>query len=274
MRFLMPLILALLLLATGAPAALASSEGHYLKYNIYTGGLKTISADLQIVDDDASAYQMIMNARTEGLLKIFKAWQGTLETAGRYLYNGEKRPAFHESVSIWKDNTQVKEFSWNEQGVLRDFYVFEDGKTKSLEDFNLDQNIAENSVDILTAALAIMETAARTGACEGQEDVFDGKRRFALSVENKGIEYLKSSRYNRYGGEALRCEIKITPQQGDWHGKLKGWMAISEEGGQAGAVPTVWLARLEKDGPAVPVKLQAKTSYGTFMMHLAGYNKI
>jgi hypothetical protein len=36
-------------------------------------------------------------------------------------------------------------------------------------------------------------------------------------------------------------------------------------------LPTVWFAKLEQDGPAVPVKIMIKSDYGAMFMHLAGY---
>lgn len=266
----MRLIAGLFLLGMVSTAPAQAKQTQYLSYNIYTGGLKTVSADLHITEATPEQYSMAMNARTEGLLKLFKTWKGTMTTQGHYTHDGQKQPMYHESISVWPDNTQVKEFSWNNNGTLTDLLIAEEGETKDLSD--LDKNLETDGVDILTASLSIMQNAAEQGACGGATEVFDGKRQFLLTAENKGWERLKKSRYNQYSGEALRCEIKIVPQDGDWHEKLKGWMAIQEEGVQAGAAPTVWLARLDEDGPAVPVKVMAKTSYGTFLMHLSGYS--
>lgn len=263
-------IFAALAALTGTPVqALADATHQKLGYNIYTGGIKTLSADLEIIENNPSDYRLLMNARTDGLLKIFTTWNGTMETEGRLTGDGTALPAFHESVSVWPKNTQIKKFEWSGNGELEDLLIEEEGKTMGLED--IDSGLADDSVDIMTAALAIMRSAGETGTCGEQTEVFDGKRRFLMTGVDQGREMLKPSRYNRFGGEALRCEIKIVPQEGDWHEKLQGWMSIQEQGKEAGAAPVVWLAQLEEDGPAVPVKIRAKTSYGTFMMHLNEY---
>jgi len=246
-----------------------AKETQKIAYSIYTGGLKTLSADLEITKESAQDYHLLMNARTDGLVKVFKRWNGTMETEGRLNGNGDPLPATHESVSVWPDNTQIKKFSWSGKGELKDLYIEEEGTTTHLDD--IDRSMAQDSVDIMSAALAIMRSAAQDGSCGGQTEVFDGKRRFLLSAIDKGRETLKSSRYNSFSGEALRCEIRIVPQEGNWHEKLRGWMSIQEQGQEAGAAPTVWLAQLEEGAPAVPVKISAKTSYGTFLMHLQQY---
>ena len=51
----------------------------------------------------------------------------------------------------------------------------------------------------------------------------------------------------------------------------RGWLSIQEQGRSKGSLPTIWLAKIDKDGPAVPVKLRLKTDYGTLFSHLIDY---
>jgi hypothetical protein len=254
----------LFLICLYAPAARAA-EGRTLGYELYMGGIKAFSADLRL-HETADDYSLLMAARSDGLLKLFTTWQGTMETQGAILPDGSALPVFHKTVSVWPDNTQVKEMGWTSDGTLARLRIVEEGETSGLKD--IDKRLGDDSVDILTASLAILHDTARSGRCDDAIEVFDGKRRFRIVGTEKGHERLQASRYNIYTGDALRCEFSFIPQGGDWHEKLKGWMAIQEEGHKAGARPTVWLARL-RDGMTVPVKMQAKTGYGTFMMHLS-----
>lgn len=270
MRHLIRTAAALFLLCALPAAAARAKETQYLTYNIYTGGLKTISAALQISEDQEDDYQMRMDARTDGLLSLFKKWQGTMKTQGHELPGGEMLPSWHKAVSVWPDNTQIKQFRWNENGTLTALSIRDKDEEKGLNEKK--RELARNAVDILSASLAIMENAGEQGTCGGKTEVFDGKRRFQLTAIDKGWDTLNRSRYNQYAGRALRCEIRIIPQDGNWHKKLKGWMSIQGEGKEAGSAPVVWLAKLDEDGPAVPVKVMAKTSYGTFLMHLSGYS--
>ena len=65
--------------------------------------------------------------------------------------------------------------------------------------------------------------------------------------------------------------MEIKPVAGGWSEKPRGWLSIQEQGRDRGMMPTVWLANVSDDGPAVPVKIRVKTAYGTLFMHLAQY---
>lgn len=48
-------------------------------------------------------------------------------------------------------------------------------------------------------------------------------------------------------------------------------MSIQEQSRENGSLPTVWMAKMTEDAPAVPVKIRVKTDYGTLFMHLVRY---
>jgi hypothetical protein len=58
------------------------------------------------------------------------------------------------------------------------------------------------------------------------------------------------------------------PDGGKWYQKPRGWLSIQEQGRQKGSLPTVWMAKVNKTGPALPVKIRVVTDYGTLFMHL------
>src|SRR5690606_11504706 len=111
-----------------------------------------------------------------------------------------------------------------------------------------------------------------TGKCEGRNEVFDGKRRFTLLFKHSADEMLESSRYNDYQGPAARCEVEVQPVAGEWHKEPRGWMSIQEQGREKGALPTVWMAKIDENSPAVPVKIRVKTEYGVLFMLLVNYD--
>src|SRR5690606_14417519 len=79
------------------------------------------------------------------------------------------------------------------------------------------------------------------------------------------------SDYNLYSGPAKRCTIEVQPAGGKWHDKPRGWFSIQEQGRNKGTMPTIWVASITPDMPAVPVKVMVKTDYGTLFLHLVGY---
>ena len=82
---------------------------------------------------------------------------------------------------------------------------------------------------------------------------------------------MKSSGYNLYEGSAEKCTVEVRPVAGRWHEKPRGWMSIQEQGREKGMLPTVWMAKMNENGPAVPVTVRVKTDYGTLFMHLVKY---
>ena len=142
----------------------------------------------------------------------------------------------------------------------------ENEETKSLDD-----KLWQGTTDVLTASLQAMKAVADRGVCEGSDEVFDGKRRFKMVFRHKADDILTPTDYNVYEGPAARCEVEVLPVSGAWHKKPRGWASIQEQGRNKGSLPTVWLAKIDDEGPAVPVKMRVKTNYGTLFMHLVEY---
>lgn len=116
-----------------------------------------------------------------------------------------------------------------------------------------------------------MNKVAADGKCEGRDEIFDGDRRYALVFHPAGEVEMKKSDLNVYVGPATECTIEVKPIAGKWHDKPRGWMSIQEQGRAKGTMPTIWLAKMADDAPAVPVRIRVKTDYGTLFMHLTGY---
>ena len=125
-----------------------------------------------------------------------------------------------------------------------------------------------NTTDILSATVTVMNNIIETSKCDGTSDIYDGKRRFTLNFKDKGESTLSKSKYNIFSGPARFCTVEIEPKGGRWHEKPRGWLSIQEQGRQKGALPAVWMAKVEGFEYAIPVKIRVKTDYGTLLMHL------
>jgi len=137
---------------------------------------------------------------------------------------------------------------------------------------NVAPELTQGTTDALTAALTALAVVGQGKICEASSEVFDGKRRFKEIFTDAGEERLTATPANVFEGLAAKCQVEITPVAGEWSKKPRGWMAIQDQGRQAGALPLMWAGTLAHGGaPAVPVKVQIKTAYGTLMMQLAEY---
>ncbi len=214
-------------------------------------------------------YSMVLDAKTRGFLSKVVPWTGTFESHGWRIKDADFRPQQHKSTAHWRGEVDIKDYRYKKDGHFISLEVFdENGK---VEDREVDPEVTNGTVDTMTATLAVLEAFKTSGKCEGASEVFDGKRRFKQAFSDKGEVILEASKYNIYEGAARECTVEVTPINGAWSEKPRGWLSIQEQGRKKGTIPTVWIASLNPGAPAVPVKIRVKTDYGTLFMHLAEY---
>lgn len=250
---------------TALSSAQAAETSKKLTYAVYTGGLHVVMADLDVKMDKNGHYSAFVSAQTHGFLGKLAPWSGTFKTTGD-MKDDAFFPKQHESVAVWRGEDDQKTYDYDGKGNLTAYKEVEAGKEQPKKD--LAKDLINNTTDILSATLEVMHNLGKGGTCSNSDDIFDGKRRFALKFKPVSETVLESSRYNIYGGQAKKCEVIVEPKGGKWHKKPRGWMSIQEQGQEEGALPTIWMGKLQDSDLFVPVKLKVKTAYGTLMMHL------
>ncbi len=238
-----------------------------LKYDVYAGGFKALNAELTM-DLDPKAYDMALKAQTQGMIGNLFPWEASYATSG-HAEDGTPLPSMHTSRSSWKKNEKVTEMQYGPQGTLLKTTTREDNKTKVKKDFEPD--MTKNAVDMLTGALQMMQNTGLTDKCAGAFPVFDGKRRFDIELTDDGKDTIAKSKYSSFKGEALRCTIKVKPVAGfKKKDQNRGWLAIQNHTEERNKPPTIWFAKLEENGPMVPVRMEIASSYGSVVAHLTG----
>lgn len=235
-------------------------------YDVYASGVRVLEATLTI-DKAKGRYNVVLNSHTRGFLGALVPWKGTFETKGWVQSKSDLRPELHVAHTFADDEESKKEYRYTKSG-FKELLVTEKGKTKKRES---EPELTKGTVDTLTGALKMLHGVAANGECEGQSDIYDGRRRFSQIFHPKKAQTLSASSYNVYAGPTSVCTVEVVPKGGEWHKKPRGWMSIQEQGRKAGALPTLWIAKMNEKGMAVPVKIQVKTAYGTLMLHLAEY---
>ena len=259
-----------------SPSFLLAAEelktGHQkLSYSVFAGGLHALEADLDINLSEEGQYHLELYAETHGILAKLAPWHGTFETHGRLNKKmRQAKPALHQSSTTWRDELEIKKYKYNEDGSFA-AYLVQDEHDDGTKPRPIDMALASETTDILTATLKAMYQVTDSGECGGTSEVFDGKRRFEVTFKKQEEVYLERTKYNLYQGQACKCTVEVIPKGGKWHKKPRGWFAIQEQGREKGSMPTIWLAEIEPGEPAVPVKIRAKTSFGTFFLHLIHY---
>ncbi len=254
-----------------ASTAQAAQEGTQQKlvYEVYASGFHVVQARLSIDLSDPNKYSIEMDADTRGFLGNIVPWSGTFASNGWVKKDGSYRPKQHRSSAIWRGEEDIKDYQYNKDGTFKSLTIVEHDKEPEIKE--VDAELTDNSIDILTATLTMLAAFPDTQKCEGEAEIFDGKRRFKQTFKHKALVQLHPSKYNIFEGQAARCSVEVTPVAGDWGTKPRGWMSIQEQGRDRGTLPTVWVGKVSETGPAVPIKILVKTAYGSLFMHLAEF---
>lgn len=248
----------------------ASTKNLSLDYSVYAGGLRALTASLAM-DLGKSAYDVALEAQTQGFIGSLFPWKARYETIGRT--DGQKlRPVVHQAESTWKKSVNTVEMAYDGRGVFKSKKETENSKSKPQSKDALAKSavIASNAVDVLTGTMQILRNVDMAHGCNTKSQVFDGKRRFNIIFADKGLETLRPNRLSSFEGQARKCQVTVEPVAGfKDKDKKRGWMAVQEHTRQRSRLPTVWLAPLDGNkGPLVPVRMEIASEYGSVVAHL------
>lgn len=249
-----------------ALAAPGKPQSVDLTYDVFAGGFKALNAAFN-VKLDPNAYDVSLTARTQGMIGGIFPWTGFYRTAG-HTEDNALVPTQHTARSTWKEKEKLTELHYSPQGNLLKMTTQEKGKTTTERDIN--RELSADSVDLLTGTLLMIQSARLTDTCKGSFPVFDGKRRYNLTLYGGGMDTIRKSDYSVFSGQALKCYLKVEPVGGFVaKDQKRGWIAIQNHTLARKKPPTIWFAQVSKDGPVVPVRMEINSSYGAAVAHLA-----
>jgi hypothetical protein len=96
--------------------------------------------------------------------------------------------------------------------------------------------------------------------CRGTLRIFDGRRRYDLSLADQGESDLPAAT-PVYQGRAQHCQARVTPRTGFWR--------ASEKHDERPAQLDVWIAAPKPDVMPVPVYMQLSGARGTLGFRLS-----
>ena len=246
------------------------AQHHHFAYEVYAGGLNAFEAEVEF-RQTPKRYHIELDARIKGFLGSMIPWQGRYTTKGWRTDAHSYKPYIHTTSTTWRGETETRSYRYARSGGFQSLTVKDDGEAARTKE--VDNGLADNAVDILSATLNVTKAMANETKCQHTATAFDGKRRFKLHFRHKNMVDMKANSYNSYNGRAARCIIELVPQGGKWHDEPRGWLLVQEQGRKYGQLPTAWMARLSDKSPAMPVRLEVKTYYGSVVMHLVEYQK-
>ena len=121
------LIISLALLLVSASAIADSgktvkfaNEKQTVRYDVYAGGVHALQADLNVDLTQAKKYDVSLTAKTYGFLGKLAPWKGTFSSTGWKQGNkGLWQPKEHKSETTWRDELEVKKYSYNKDGSFK-----------------------------------------------------------------------------------------------------------------------------------------------------------
>ena len=257
-------------LAMTLPRPAQSAEAVALGYEGYLGGLHLLSAEVEIVRGE-ERYRMETNAEGRGLVGWLLEWRSKAVTEGVIAADGTPRPVRH-SRDIAQRGRKAKAIyiEYREDGVplVARMRVGDEAKFTPLSE-------RKGTMDPMSAVTAIMDQMAGGAPCEGKYAVFDGKERYDVTAEPGKPGMLTGNRYTMFSGEAMRCDLVLTPiddrkKKVLGNPRMRGIQPVDD-----GSIKlTMWFASPVDGVSAVPVLASASTDFGGLRIYLTRAEKL
>jgi hypothetical protein len=248
-----------------SPIAVPLRDGLRLEYEGYFGGFHIGSARA-VMERDGEGYRVSAEARARGLLDWYSQWRGQAESRGRLgvedtfgLDDAAPKPALHRNRGEWNGDQRWSVLDFDSQGrVTKD----EGSPPDENELTPIPEGATQNTIDPISAVVALSEVLEEGGLCEATLRLYDGRRRYNLSVTDQGVRQFEPNDYTVFQGDARACELEIE--------RIGGFRKEQSKYSKTARKRTVWVGRPLTGGPPVPVRVEIETAYGTALVHLVG----
>jgi hypothetical protein len=244
-----------LLLAGGAPRAEVPSALE-LEYKAYFGGMHALSFQAW-VGLGAEGYRAQVRLRSDGLLAKLVEFSLDAETAGLASAGGLQPQRFNVTSQWRESDERLVEISYAENGTAA---LRVEPPAEEDDRDEVPEALRRDTLDPISAVLQLVRQLARSGRCEDEVAVFDGRRRYDVITHDLGETVLEANDVSPYGGPAISCGVSFRTIAGFWR---------SAQGQQSDeAVVEVFLAPMTASTPPVPVRIHAKNAFGALRIHL------
>lgn len=256
--------------ATPQTDELARLKNVQLEYGVYLGGIHVLTATTQFART-GQRYEVKLDAGTKGFLRSVAPWDANVTSKGRWVRQGFQ-PQHSTVLTRWQDDEKKVMLDFDTKGRAKAHFEPPEGENKH-ED--VPDDLLQGALDPLTGVVQMMASFAYGQGCEQVVPIFDGHRRFDLVLTELGDYPLTGGDYSVYSGNATKCEADLTMRAGsrkDREGSRFWEDAKGANGEKAGNRPPVYvyLAKVRDDLPAIPVRVETSTVFGSVMVHLQG----
>ena len=226
-----------------------------MSYELWKGGFHALDLEAGLVQG-GEEYSVKFAARTTGFIGWIFPYLLEGEADGKLAGTGP-RPARFATLAKSRNDERRRSISYREDGTLRTWS--DPARTAEDDEAAVPEKMRRDTLDPASAIFAVIDAVARDGRCDGNYPVYDGRRRYDLSVSLVGPSPLSLNRYSSYSGPATLCRVAIN--------KLSGFRDKAKRGGMPSAIK-VWLAPVAGTKSAVPVRLEGASNLGNLIVHL------
>jgi Protein of unknown function (DUF3108) len=255
--------LAVLAAATGwlagmVPAAAANQA--QLSYVGYLAGAPVLTLNANIAVPEGTkpgdgAYTIEANIATTGNLAVLYPYTQSLQAAGA-LKAGKAQPAgYRSTMRVWNRQESIA-LTYASNGSVGIQAVPLTRQAQMAQQ----QGYANGTIDPASLVVAVATLFANAGSCEGQYQLFDGARRYDLSLSQGGYADLEAMPNSYYAGSATECTA--TPQL------VAGFQQSALNANLYPQSARLWMAPAIAGFPTVPVRILALSAFGEMTLEL------
>ena len=244
----------LLALALVAPVPVsASAPPVVLRYEAYALGLPVLVFDFRL-DEGERGYDAAGAIRAIGLLRLFASFSMHTESQGAIAAD-QLHPRRHETASRTRGKDRLARLDYPGDGSVAAVIAPPDdpGRPKPTA-----QQIA-GTLDPLSAILAVGHNVARAGHCTGTVAIYDGRRRYDMTLVDRGAERIEPSARYGYAGEVRRCDVSVV--------KIAGF-SFDQDYSPHTERGRVWLASPRPGLPPLPVRIEFDSDWGAISVRM------
>jgi len=226
-------------------------------YDVYFGGMYAGAFTLE-GRVDAGRYEVTTAVESRGWLDRIYSFRMNSRAEG--VAGQTLTPSRYETRSSYSGKEQAVRIAYGKDGPE----TIEIEPKKDQEGrAPVPIEMQRGALDPLTALAAVLSNRSKTRPCEGLEQIFDGKRRFSMTMTPAGQEVLKASEgYGSFAGATQRCAVVVK--------RMKGFdPRFEQESRKRPPQPAlVWFASPGGIPAQIPVKIQVNNPFGNMVIHL------
>jgi len=246
-----------LALAAAGPVASSAPTRMHLQYAGYLVDAPVLDVRLDIVlDGSPGAYRMSFSTGLVGALGDLIPFHMKASSQGLDDDPMPQPSSYKSQISIY-DNVQSVSLAYGANGsvALDDDPPTEEGQAA------VARGLLAGTVDPLSAALAIVERSSEAGRCQGQYRIFDGARRYDLSL-SPAPAGLTAPRLPAVppGTAPFACDAAVR--------LLSGFPQYAIDAGMYPTTARFWLARDVVGSAPALLRLEAESGLGRMRVDL------